>query len=45
MDIFIRIWGEKLDGENEGIENKRVDNVKFLFNKYSWVVVEVEEIR
>lgn len=45
MDIFTRIWGEKPDGENEGTENKRADNVKSLFNKHSWVAAEVEETR
>lgn len=42
MDIFTTIQGGKPDGENDGAENKRADNVKSLFNKHSWDAAEVE---
>lgn len=43
MDIFTGIWGENPDGENDGTENKRADNVKPLFNKHRWDAAEVEK--
>lgn len=43
MDIFTEIWGENPDGENDGTENKRADNVKSLFNKHSWDAAEVKK--
>lgn len=48
--LSVKIWiyslgygGENPDGENDGTENKRADNVKSLFNKHSWDAAEVEK--